>query len=122
MKPDTFMPFHGLKFAAAVAGLPRAVKGSYVMALIHYWHHTHCAGLKDNDDFLRRLCECEKDEWEETKEILFDNDQFFTLGADGLWHQKFADEKWNEVKTNYDIAVQRGKSGAKERWKEHKRK
>lgn len=129
MKPDIFMPFFGPAFVQAARAHGRAVAGSYIFVLVHYWFHEHCRGLRDDDDMLRRICECDKEEWPETKDRLFDNDQFFTLGADGLWHQKRADEEWEKSTLRIEAGKKRweninpqerakaARHAAKQRWK-----
>jgi uncharacterized protein YdaU (DUF1376 family) len=109
MNLDIYMPFYGPNFLTATAGFSRGVKGSYLNCLLHYWFHEHCKGLKNNDEFLRRLCECDREEWDETRDALFTGTKFFVLGADELWHQKFADENWERSKAIYESKVAAGK-------------
>lgn len=116
MNPDSFMPFFGNEFFRAVKGHGKVIGFMYLEALWYYWSHNHCAGLKDDHEFLRRICDCETMEWSETKAVIFDNDQFFTMGEDGTWHQKRAFELWQEKKAKYDSVVKRGQLGAKRRW------
>ncbi len=122
MKPDAWMPVYGNDFLQAVEGLPDAIAFGYFRLCWYYWHHNHCAGLKDDDEFLRKIARIERDEWPEAKATLFDNDKFFTNGADEFWHQKRCDEEWQKAVKNYESTVERAKLGAKQRWKGHKRK
>ncbi len=121
MNPDAYIPFYGNDFFQAVEGESDLVVVGYMRAIWNYWHHTHCDGLRNDSEFLRKICRIEKDAWAEAEAIIFDNDRFFTLGENGKWHQKKAYQKWIEVKTNYDAIIARSKAGAKARWKGHKK-
>lgn len=89
MKPDDSMPFFGTSFFEATEGYSDAVAIGYMRALWHYWNHTHCQGLPDDDEYLRRICRCEPQQWIRTKGIIFDN-QFFFCKNGTHWHQKKA--------------------------------
>lgn len=91
-KPSAYFPFFGNEFFQAVEGYPDPIAMSYLHALWHYWHHCHCEGLPDQDDYLRRVCHCLIPDWARTKGILFDNDKFFRLDG-GKWHQGRAIEE-----------------------------
>ncbi len=119
--PDAFIPFYGDKFFQAVKGHADHISMGYLRAIWFYWSHTHCEGLKDNSEFLRKVCEIEKDQWDEAISIIFDNDKFFVLGQDGMWHQATAAEYWKASKAKYEAAVARGKAGSEARWKGHKK-
>lgn len=80
------LPFYGNDFFQALEGYPDTLIVSYLRALWHYWHHFHCEGLPDDDEYLLRVCRCEKATWARTKGVLFDNDRFFKLES-GKWHQ-----------------------------------
>lgn len=117
MKPDAYMPFYFRAFFEAIKGQPPATGLGYLSAICYYWGHTGCRGiLNTNDEFLRRICEIERDDWDASKDFIFDNDQAFALDSNGLWHQKKAAEIWAETKLEYDKAVERGKLGAVARW------
>ena len=89
------MPFYWPDFWTAVKGWPDCAIVGYQKALSHYWFHLHCAGLRDDAEFLRRVCEREKDDWDTCMELVFDNNKFFKLDLrSGLWRQKRADEEW----------------------------
>ena len=93
--PDRFddsMPFYGNAFFSAVEGRSAHVAIGYLRAIWKYWNHTHCAGLPDDDEYLRAICHCPEKEWGQTKAVIFDNDQFFCLNGDGKWHQKRASQ------------------------------
>lgn len=122
MKPDAYMPVYWNEFWLAVEGQLDSIIVGYLRAMSFVWHHNHGAGLKDDSEFLRKLCHIEKDEWESAREIIFDNDKFFCLGEDGLWHQKRIEEEWARSEAEYNAAVK----GGKKRWagiskKEHSR-
>lgn len=107
------MPFYWPDFWHAVEGFSDSAIVAYQRALSHYWHHNHCRGLQDDDEFLRRLCRIEKSEWQKIKQIVFDNDKFFTMDGDGLWHQKRAQEEWIKSSAKYDAAVKGGRNRLK---------
>jgi uncharacterized protein YdaU (DUF1376 family) len=132
-KPDTWMPFAGNDFFSATRPHPPETGLAYLKALWHYWHHNHCRGLPEITEYLRRICEVERDSWEATRSVVFDNVDFFTLGEDGLWHQKRCDEEWKIKESLYRRAINGGlarssklsderrqeiaRKGAKARWK-----
>ena len=120
-KPDSYMPFYGPKFEQAMKGQPHYIFSGYLQAVIYYWFHANCEGLKDNDEFLRKVCGQEKDEWPACREVLFSgDDEFFSLGTDGKWHQKFQDGLWRRQEVSYAKAVTRGRIGADARWSKDK--
>jgi uncharacterized protein YdaU (DUF1376 family) len=116
-QPDAYMPFYGNDFFQAVKGLPDHVWGGYLKAIWYYWNHEHCRGLRDNSEFLRRVCEIDKEQWEEACPLIFDNKKFFTLDADGMWHQNRAEEEWKARSQIYDRLVSNAQKGANARWK-----
>ena len=114
-KPTTYLPFFGNDFFEAVAGYSDAVAIGYLRALWHYWNHTACEGLPEDDDYLRRICCCDKDAWANVKEIIFDNRYNFRL-EEGRWHQGRCRA---EFKRSQEICAQRSKLGtaaANKRW------
>ena len=54
-KPSAYLPLYGNDFFEAIAGYPDAVGMGYLRALWHYWNHTGCDGLPDDDEYLRRV-------------------------------------------------------------------
>jgi len=84
-KPTAYMPFYGGDFFESIAGYSDAVGMGYLRAIWHYWGHTGCAGLPDDDDYLRRVCGCEAIQWACIKGIIFDNRYHFRLES-GAWH------------------------------------
>lgn len=105
MSPDAFIPLYYRDFFEAVRGHPDFVGMGYLKAICHYWGHAHCKGLKNESEFLRRVCEVDRDNWELARSVIFDNDNFFTIGEDGLWHQKRAAVLWKEAKAAYDAKL-----------------
>jgi uncharacterized protein YdaU (DUF1376 family) len=116
MKPDQFMRWDWNEFWHAVEGLPDHVIVGYQRALGYYYQHNHCTGLRNDDEFLRKLCRIDREFWPDARAIIFDNDKFFFLDEDGLWHQKRAEEEWVIAVKDHERAVNRGKAGAKGRW------
>lgn len=117
MKPDSYMPFYGNDFFQAVAGLPDNVAISYLRCCWYYWTHDHCRGLRNDPDALRRIAQVDRMDWADVFAVVFDNDRFFTLGEDGLWHQKRCDLEWAKAIVKYKSAVDNGRKGAEKRWK-----
>jgi len=117
MKPDSYMPLFGNDLFMAIDAHGSVIGWAYLHTIWHYWHHNHCKGLKDDDDYLRGVCGCELNEWAKVRSVVFDNDEYFTLGTDGLWHQKFADELWDKATEQYDKKINRARAGARERWR-----
>ena len=117
MKPDAYMPVYWGEFWMAVNGQPDFIIVSYMRALSHYWHHNHCKGLRNDDEFLRKLCQSERDNWPESKSFIFDNEKCFTLDADGVWQQGRAQKEWQKSVIALEKATNRGKMGAIARWK-----
>ena len=122
MNPDSFIPLYGNEFFLAVEGHSSDIGLAYLRVLWYYWSHNHCAGLKDDSEFLRRLCRISVDEWIVAKPIIFDNDQFFCMDESGLWHQKKAFEEWNKAKKRYAENCLRTQKATAARLKKQKRK
>ena len=120
-KPDKYMPMFWPDFWQAVEGLDCRLIVAYQRCLSKYWFHLHCSGLDDDDDQLRRLCQLDKDEWEDWKKHLFSKnkqDRSFWYFEHGKWHNKRALEIWNWVNELSQKRSVAGKRGAIERWKE----
>jgi len=115
MQPDSYMPLYGDDFFQAVKAHGERVGWPYLKAIWHYWKHTHCKGLKNDSELLRRICEVEKSEWPELYEIIFDNEKFFTLDADGLWHQKRAALQWQTSVHKYEGRLKQTQAATKAR-------
>ena len=115
MKPSAYFPFYGNDFFEAIAGYSDTVGLGYLRALWHYWNHTGCEGLPDDDEYLHRVCGCALTEWPKTKAILFDNRYHFKLVA-GHWHQSRCREEYAKSKEIYELRSKVGKAGAKKRW------
>jgi len=125
IKPDIYMPFFWPDFWTATKGWPDVVIVGYQKALTHYWFHLHCAGLPDDTEKLRLICERDKADWSDCCTLIFDNDKFFKLDSrSGLWKQKRADEVWaycdGVMKKNKARAVAGGLAN-KRAWKERRK-
>lgn len=116
MNPDAYMPFYGNDFFQAIEGHSDSIGIAYQRCIWYYWHQTHCEGLKNDSEFLRRLCRCERPDWELMESVIFDNEKFFTLGEDGMWHQKRASQEWQKSVEKYLRSIK----GAKARWNKQK--
>ena len=110
MKPDSWLPFYGNDFFQAVEGYDDHTTMGYLRCLWHYWHHSHCAGLINDDDFLRRLCRCERENWLRTKGMIFDGDKLFKL-IDGKWHQKRASSEYTNSVELYEKRLKASAAG-----------
>ena len=94
-KPSAYFPLYGNDFFEAIAGYPDTIGLGYLRALWHYWHHTGCEGLPDDDEYLRRICCVDSSQWPRTKGIIFDHRYFFRL-EDGLWQPVLCRHEWYE--------------------------
>ena len=93
-KPSAYFPLYGNDFFEAIAGYPDTIGLGYLRALWHYWHHTGCEGLPDDDEYLRRICCVDSSQWPRTKGIIFDNKYHFKKSADGRWQQPRCKNEW----------------------------
>ncbi len=114
-KPSAYLPLYGNDFFEAISGYEDAVGMGYLRALWHYWGHTGCAGLPDNDEYLRRVCGCERGDWARTRGIIFDDRYLFWL-ENGAWHQPRCQKEWARCKALFERRSALGKAGAKKRW------
>jgi uncharacterized protein YdaU (DUF1376 family) len=112
MKPDAFMPFYFRSFLEAIEGLPDWMAMGYLRSLCYNWGHRGCEGLKNDEESLRKICRIELNDWPQAWDTIFKGTEFWMLGGDGLWHQKFQDQLWAEVQKNYTAAVNGGKKRA----------
>ena len=117
-KPSAYLPLCGNDFFEAIAGYPDAVGMGYLHALWHYWHHTGCEGLPDDDEYLRRICGGDRADWARTKGILFDNRYNFRL-EDGVWHQPRCREEWRKSQEIFARRSNLGSAAAQKRWNGH---
>jgi uncharacterized protein YdaU (DUF1376 family) len=114
-KPSAYLPLYGHDFFEAIAGHPASVAMGYLRALWHYWSHTSCAGLPDDDEYLRRVCHCEPTEWERLRTIIFDNTYHFRL-VEGMWHQPRCQHEYLKSKAAFDKKSKAGRAAAAKRW------
>ena len=115
-KPSAYLPFYGNDFFEAIAGYPDGVALGYLRALWHYWSHTSCEGLPDDDEYLRRICCVEATEWTPMKGILFDNRYHFRLEG-GRWHQPRCQKVWQEAVELYEKKVRQTAAATRARTK-----
>lgn len=114
------MPFVGSDFFQAMAGQTDTVTVAYLKLLWHNWNHLSCAGLKDDDDYLRKIAQVDSADWPDVRAVLFDNDKGFIL-LDDVWHQKRQDDIWNKSKELYDKKCQQTEVARKARWKNRRK-
>jgi uncharacterized protein YdaU (DUF1376 family) len=117
-KPSAYLPLYGNDFFEAIAGYSDAVGMRYLRAIWHYWNHTGCQGLPDDDEYLSRVCGCEATEWAHTKGLIFDNRYHFRL-ENGAWHQTRCRDEWVKYKHLFDKRSKAGKIAAATRWGNH---
>jgi len=86
----------------------------YLRALWHYWSHTSCEGLPDDDEYLRRVCGADASDWERTRSILFDNRYHFRL-VDGMWQQPRCREEWRLAMLLYEKKLRQTEAASKAR-------
>ncbi len=114
-KPSAYLPFYGNDFFESIAGCSAVVSMGYLRAIWHYWNHTGCTGLPDDDEYLRRVCGCECAEWARTKGIVFDNRYHFRL-EDGAWHQPRCRKEWEKSKEALEQRSKAARAAAMKRW------
>jgi uncharacterized protein YdaU (DUF1376 family) len=114
-KPSAYLPFYGNDFFEAIAGYSDDVGMKYLRAIWHYWNHTGCAGLPDDDEYLQRVCGCGEGEWVRIKGMIFDNQFHFRL-ENGAWHQTRCRDEWAKSKRVFDQRSKAGKMAALKRW------
>src|SRR5258707_12475914 len=86
--------------------------GAYCLILFATWRNNGTA-LPDDDRRLAYVCRVTGARWrKKLRPILV---QFFEL-SDGTWHQKRLEKEWNYIKSKKQIAMNKGKSGARARW------
>ena len=117
-KPSAYLPLYGNDFFEAIAGYPPAVGLGYLRALWHYWNHTSCEGLPDDDEYLRRICCCDPCDWSHMKGLLFDNRYHFRL-LDGVWHQPRCQQEWQKSIQIFEQRSKLGRAAARKRWESH---
>jgi len=117
-KPSAYFPLYGNDFFEAIAGYPEAIGLGYLRALWHYWNHTGCEGLPDDDEYLRRICCSDPAEWARTKAIIFDNRYLFRL-EDGAWQQPRCRAEWRKSQDIYEQRSKLGSAAARKRWAGH---
>jgi uncharacterized protein YdaU (DUF1376 family) len=112
-KPDSYMPMYWLDFWPAVEGYEDYIAIGYLRLLSHYWHITHCSGLKHDIPFLQRLSRIlDEKKWDIAEPILFDGINFFELDHEtNTWHQKRALSEWQSKVASYNSVMARAKAG-----------
>jgi uncharacterized protein YdaU (DUF1376 family) len=115
-KPSAYLPLYGNDFFEAINGYPDSVAIGYLRALWHYWNHTSCEGLPDDDEYLRRICRGDPADWERIRAILFDNRYHFRL-ENGIWHQPRCREEWRASCEAYEKKVRQTAAATRARTK-----
>lgn len=121
-KPDSYMPMDWAEFWQAVEGQSDLLIVAYLRALSYYWHHTHCAGLRNDSEFLRKICRADKLNWDDLCGILFNGSEYFNLDVESnMWHQKRAQLAWLKVNETYEKRVKQTEAAMAARWPNKKR-
>lgn len=118
-KPDQYIQYRPRDFEIAAKGHPAHVKWGYVVALCYYRCHNHCKGLDDDDEFLRKICEIEREDWEKSKTIIFGG--FFQLDTNGLWQHAVAFQDYQEDCHAYERAIIKSKNANEIRWRKKRK-
>jgi uncharacterized protein YdaU (DUF1376 family) len=106
-KVDEWMPFLIGRYLGDTMHLTYDQHGPYILLLLHYWR---TGPLPNDDRKLAAITRVPLDIWKsEMAETLR---EFFTLEADGLLHQKRADEEIARRKLISDKRSMAGKAGA----------
>lgn len=96
-KIDSWMAFYGDKFFRSVKGYSHDIGFKYLLAIWWYRSHNKCAGILNDDLLMRKICECDVEEWPKVKSILFNGSGQFFHYENGLWHQRVARQLYNEA-------------------------
>lgn len=113
------MPLFGKEYQVAMRGQPCCVRAAYMDALIYYWFHTKTSGLKNDAEFLRRICDVDNNEWMIVVKVLFNNNEFFTLDENGDWQQKRAQELWVEMSAKMQLRKKQTEAATNARRAKH---
>lgn len=112
IKPEVWIPHYGLDFERSTKGWKPSDKWSYWAAICAYWYG-ECLGLTNEDDSLRRICECDLAEWARVRGLIFGPK--FKLQS-GLWHNRRAHLEYDRAKSMVEARQARGKAAAEARW------
>lgn len=109
-KTDIWMPWYLGDYFADTSHLSTEQHGAYLLLLAHYWR---TGSLRDDDLSLSRITKLSLKSWRRHAPVVR---AFFTVGADGLLHNKRSDlelKRWNEKKLK---AVEKAEKAAEARW------
>jgi uncharacterized protein YdaU (DUF1376 family) len=110
--PNYWYARHFKDYAEKTAHLSMVEHGAYTLLLDHYYQTG--GKLMANAMALLRVCRCQtEDERTAVHSVL---DQFFTLGDDGMYHNKRADKEMGIAANVSAARSQAGKAGADKRW------
>jgi hypothetical protein len=104
MQADVWMPLHIGKYLAKTMHLTGPQHGAYLLLLIHYW----CNGpIEDDDAILAAIARTDRETWDSAVGPVVR--RFFRKEADGLLHQKRADDERAKA---LDISEKRRRAGS----------
>ncbi len=116
MKPTAYIKFYGLDFFHAVEAHDDTVGMAYLRAIWYYVRQTHCEGLENDTEQLRRICRLDSSNAERVLGIVFGSGEFFCLGEDAKWHQKRAAAEYAEALAAYNKKLKLAAGMNRKRW------
>jgi uncharacterized protein YdaU (DUF1376 family) len=113
--PEAYIPFYFGDFFIAVDRLSDSAIVAYQRAIWSYWKDTHCTGLENDDEELKRICH-NPDDWFKIKDKLFGDEErhkkfFFLDEKDGKYHQARALEEWKNLVSRRKVRSASGSKG-----------
>ncbi len=114
-KRDIWVPIYIADFIADTAHLDAARSGCYLLWIMHYWRRGPLSGNLEDLAAIGRL---RGNDAPSIAQAMLD--EFFTVGSDGLWHQKRLDLIIIEFQRKSLSNKEKASKAARERWKNHK--
>jgi uncharacterized protein YdaU (DUF1376 family) len=105
------MPLYIGDYLADTSRLSTEQHGAYLLLLMDYWRN---GPLPNNPVLLANITRLSADAWSIAQALLM---QFFSIGEDGLLHNKRIDEEMAGAKANKEKNGLRAKAAAEARWK-----
>ena len=109
-KADIWMPLCIGDYLADTSHLSTLHHGAYLLLLMHYWR---TGPLPNDPEQLANICKMTPDAWSIAQAVL---GKFFSIGEDGMLHQKRADKEIAAALSNRKSAKEKASHAAKIRW------
>lgn len=109
-KTDHWMPLYIGDYLADTSHMDRGEHGAYLLLLMHYWRK---GPLPSNPRYLAGVAKMTMEDW--TGDAGQTVASFFTLGADGLLHQKRMDAEIAKKERVSAVKRQAGRAGVEAR-------